>query len=217
MVKNRNYPRKRTVPQHPVKLSNSFDALAEVENNCHPTPITEDSSMILGDSIVRGTSKYFSRPKTGRIVHVYPGARIDHVKKQVKKNTLPDKKSCVVVNVGSNDVYHKDAASEVIVEDYKDLISTLKDRADNIALVAVIPRMKVGKFALSRALHINDRLTTLCKETTINFIDPWDDFIKDRSLYQRFVTHLNSRGSKLLTSAINKGIVLQLNGKTNFC
>ena len=214
------------VPQSAIKLTNRYSVLKEVEDEGEgeqPTPspnkdvLMEDSSMVLGDSLLRGVGKFLSRPKTKRTVHVYPGARINNIKETVKEIALPDKKSCLVVNVGSNDIFRKTAATEHYVADYVDLIDTLKDRADNIAIVGVLPRWKVGNFALSRAIHVNNRIKKYCQQkANISFIDPWDEFINARDLYQRDGTHPSTKGTKLLASMIETNIFTQLKSK-NFC
>ena len=211
------------IPQRSIKLANRFSILREEGEGEQSTPssdeesLMDDSSMVLGDSLLRGVGKFLSRPKTKRTVQVYPGARINNIKKTVQETALPDKKSCLVVNVGSNDIFRKTAATEHYVADYVDLIDTLKDRSDNIAIVGVLPRWRVGNFALSRAIHVNSRIKKYCQQkANISFIDPWDEFINDRGLYQRDGTHLSTRGTKLLASLIETNIFTQLKSK-NFC
>ena len=223
--RRRRASKKPSPPQDSLKISNRFAVLEEVgeenEKNSPPTDkvdsCADDSSLILGDSLVRGLAKFVAKPKTKRIVQVYPGARINHIKKVIQESVLPDKKSSLVVNIGSNDIYRKEATSEHYVADYIDLIDTLKDRADNVIVVGVLPRRKVGTFVLSRALHVNNRVKEYCEQKAkISFIDPWDEFIHDRRLYQSDGIHPSTKGTKLLASLIDGRINVQLKSK-NFC
>ena len=162
---------------------------------------------VLGDSLVRDLGKVMPRSKkTKSCVFTYPGAKIRNVKNRVNDFVEPEKNSFMVVNVGSNDVFQKHVASQDIVERYKELIGTLKDRRTNIVIIGILPRLHENNFNLSRAIGINDKLSHLCREAKISFIHPWLDFISNKQYYKKDSTHLRYNGTQHLASLIIKQI-----------
>lgn len=209
-----------------IATQNRFSVLEvidiEDEINSEQQEENETNSLIIGDSLLRGLGKHLANNKNSNnnnkgtrpsnTVMVYPGANLKLINKKINENQIPQGKSTLVVNVGSNDIFHKHAASEEVIQEYEQLIDTIKDRADNAIIVGSLPRMKVGAFSLSRAIGINERIRNLCKNAKIGFVDPWSTFIANGKLYQKDGIHLNSGGCKLLASLIKLGITTQMKG-----
>ncbi len=55
----------------------------------------------------------------------------------------------------------------------------------------LLPRHDVNSFILSRILWINERVRDLCSSEVVMFVDVWDHFIHDRSLFANDGLHLN--------------------------
>ena len=63
----------------------------------------KETDVIVGDSLVRNLGsamKETQHPKT--IAYVHPGANINRTDETMKGMTQPSKKSCTMVNIGSN-------------------------------------------------------------------------------------------------------------------
>ena len=101
--------------------------------------------------------------------------------------------------------------SQDVLEKYRHLLGTLKDRFDNTVLVGVLPRLNTSQYALSRAIGINSKLQQMCKEANVGFIDAWTDYINNRKFYARDRIHLSDLGSEYLAYKISKHISIQMN------
>ena len=232
-------PRTRTRKNHPaprpaahtttstteiynVPTSNSFNLLIDLENDDNESAKPDDMERddmeieVISDSLGRNLSKHIGNRKrnTKRTVYVYPGAKLDHIEQRIKSHKTTSKKAHLVVLAGGNDVYEKSAASEEIIQKYSVLLDSIKDRANNATMIAVLPRMKANTYTLSRAIRINSALEKMCARANIRFIDPWENFIYNPKLYKKDGTHINSQGLDILASYIIKQT--KINHK-NFC
>lgn len=196
-----------------ISTNNRFEALEDEMESFRE--INTDKHTIIGDSIIRNMGKAMNKTKHPKgTTYVHPGATINRIEERVRDMRQESKKSCTVVCVGSNDIYKKKVASQDVVEKYRELISSLKDRFNNTVIIGTLPRHNVGQFALSRAIGINNKLEELCKEANIGYIDTWVDFIHNRNWFCRDGTHLNQSGTNHLATLVSKHITAQL--KANF-
>ena len=207
-----------TTPHHhtlQTPTSNRYDALEDEMDGCSEI-VDNDPDTIIGDSLVRNIGKFMANSrKTKSTTYVYPGAQIDDIREKVGNFVEPGKNSVMVVNIGSNDVFHRRAASQNIIEKYRELIGTMKDRCSNLAMIGVIPRLYESNFNLSRAIGINDKLSQLCKEAKIGFIDPWLDYVGNKSLYRKDGIHFSYKGTQHLASLISRQISHQKKERQN--
>ena len=206
LLPSTNITSHRIVPSVTTKnrfsILDEIDLVEEIHEKTSGHDMTTVNSLTIGDSLVRGLGKHLAKNKSKSSVLVYPGANIKFIENKINKNHIPQINSCLVVSTGSNDIFHKKVASEIVIQQYMNLIDTIKDRADNAIIVGVLPRMKVGGFALSRAIGINERVKKLCKEAKIGYLDPWQDFIGNRKYYLKDGIHLSNDGTKLLAALI---------------
>ena len=91
-----------------------------------------------------------------------------------------------VIHVGTNDVQR--IRSEELLDKY------------------LVPRRHAGNRFYSIATSINRRLANLCREESIGYINTWDHFYYDSSLYASDGLHLNQVGAarfgRLLDGAV---------------
>lgn len=218
MDKNGHKNKKSLPPTKPITVTNNrFHHLQdEMDETDDYSYSDEDPHIIIGDSLARNMSGLMNQTRHSKTTaYVYPGANITEIEGKVRDMRQTGKKTCLVVSVGSNDIYHKSVASQVVIEKYRELIGTMKDRFSNIILIGALPRHFESNFSLSRAIGINNIVQQLCKEAKIGFIDAWVDFIGDKRMYYRDGIHLNHKGSKHLVSLISRQMTKQLH-KVNF-
>ena len=117
-----------------IKTQNSFSPLADLVDE-------PEDSIIVGDSMIRHQLEEFcgKAPKR-RKRYYYPGAKIDDIKKALEDITEKEKHdSLYIVHVGTNDV--KNTNSEELLEKYKRLISTLKEKRSKFIVSGIPPRI----------------------------------------------------------------------------
>ena len=122
---------------------------------------------------------------------------------KIKKNTS------LFASVGSNDVFPiggKSVESETVYANYKELLRTMKEKSNHCFLLGILPRRSSTNLQKSRAISLNTRLEELCKMNDVQFIDTWNLFYGNSSLYKYDGTHLNSYGTKVLADVIGNSI-----------
>lgn len=98
------------------------------------------------------------------IAYVSPSAQRSDTEASVKDMRKTDEESLLIVNIGSSDIFCEGAASQDVIEQYRELIATLKDRFSNIIIIMIsaLPHMYESPFALSRANGIDSIVQELC-------------------------------------------------------
>jgi lysophospholipase L1-like esterase len=114
--------------------------------------------------------------------------------------------SLYVIHAGTNDVQR--TRSEELMEKYRRLIKTYKDKSNKVIISGIIPRMRAERRFYDSATSINRRLANLCREEDVGFVDTWNKFYYDHSLFSDDNVHLNQVGSarlgRLLSDAVKE-------------
>ena len=110
--------------------------------------------------------------------------------------------------VGTNNV--RTGRSEDIVQKYKALINKLRESRRRSVICGLIPRYDVDTLTLSRMLGINSRLQDLCRKEGVMYVDVWDHFNKDRTLYGKDGLHLSCVGKARLGRVLDENIRVEM-------
>ena len=212
-VKNKKPTRNIKHPSnHTIKLNNKFEVLNNNE---------ELNTIIMGDSQLRniGTiinyrKKKGSKKKTTAIC--YPGANIKFINNKIQDLQTDCKETDLVIHVGGNNIRTSEdgkfTSTEEIIESYKHVIESAKLKGRKIVMTGIIPRRLENNEWLSRAIAINDRIKSMCNNRHINFIDLWEEFYDDESLFDKKGVHLSNKGcNKLADIIINSLNIIQEN------
>ena len=139
----------------PIETQNSFSPLADLVDE-------PEDSIIVGDSMIRHQLEEFcGRAPKRRKRYCYPGAKIDDITKALEDITAKEKHdSLYIVHVGTNDVNNTN--SEELLEKYKRLIGTLKEKRSKFIVSGILPRIGAENQFYNKAFSTNDRLKSLC-------------------------------------------------------
>ena len=146
----------------PIKTQNSFSPLADLVDE-------PEDSIIVGDSTIRHQLEEFcGRAPKRRKRYGYPGVKIDDIIKALEDITEKEKHdSLYIVHVGTN--YGKNTNSEELLEKYKRLISTLKEKRSKFIVSGILPRIGAEKQFYNKAFSTNDSLKSLCSKENVEF------------------------------------------------
>lgn len=163
---------------------------------------------LVGDSMVRGQlTEFCGRAPRTRKRFCIPGGGLDDVIATADEvaSQAPDN-TTYVIHVGTNDV--EKTRSEDLLNKYRQLIRNFKERSGKLILSGIIPRLAAGRRFLNAATSVNRRLATMCREEDIGFVDTWNDFYYDKTLFSEDGIHLNQVGAarfgRLLSEAVKE-------------
>ena len=199
IVRNNVRPKPREMV--PTICQNRFQILTD-------TPDEEEEEVrLVGDSIIGGQLVEFcARAPKKRKNFCFRGGRIDDVVDAVGKvSDQAPPNTTYVVHVGTNDVLR--CRSEELLAKYKTLIQSFKDKSQNVIISGIIPRMGVNQRFSNIATSTNRRLANLCREEGIEFVDTWNSFYYDRSLFSKDGVHLNQVGAARFGRLLNDVVV----------
>ena len=169
----------------------------------------EPSLVLVGDSLIRHQDEEFCKKGSKRKSFCYPGKKIEDVTERVDDLTASTSERTVFTYfVGTNNV--KTGRSEDIVKKYKALISKIQESRRRSVICGLIPRYDVDSLTLSRMIGINTRVEDLCKKNGVMFVDVWDHFNRDRTLYGKDGLHLSTVGKARLGRVLDENIRKQL-------
>jgi lysophospholipase L1-like esterase len=117
---------------------------------------------------------------------------LGHGGRHTRKGEVSVKPSHMILHVGGNDVMR--VGSEKIVADYERLLVRAGEVNDSLVVTGIVPRYSQDSEWSSRAIGINVRIESLCNRLGIQFIDLWDGFYGNRSLYAKDGTHFSCKG-----------------------
>ena len=104
----------------------------------------------------------------------------------------------------TNDV--KNTNSEELLEKYKRLIGTLKEKRSKFIVSGILPRIGAENQFYNKAFSTNDRLKSLCSKENVEFLNLWNHLYDQRILFNHDGLHLNPVGSarlgRLLSDAV---------------
>ena len=199
-VRNGARPSRR--PHLPTTTCNNrFQILSDTGDD-------EDTEEIrlVGDSMLRGQLiEFCGRSPRSRKRFCIPGAGVDDVtaaadavSSQAPENTT------YVIHVGTNDVQR--IRSEELLDKYRTMMKTYKEKSNNVIVSGIIPRMQAGSRFYAFAASLNRRLDNLCREENVGFVSTWDNFYYDSTLFSGDGLHLSHIGAarfgRLLDDAV---------------
>ena len=190
VVRNNVRPRKRIIPI--TKCQNRFQILSDTADD------DEEEVRVVGDSIVRGLlTEFCARAPTTRRRFCIPGGGVQDVIDSVNEVTdQAPANTTYVIHVGTNDVQR--IRSEELLDKYRQMIRAYKVNSSKVILSGIIPRRHAGNRFYSIASSINRRLANLCSQESIGYVNTWDHFYYDSSLYSSDGLHLNQVGAARL-------------------
>lgn len=110
--------------------------------------------------------------------------------------------------VGTNNVAK--GRSEEIVDKCRKFVGKLKESRTRSVVCGLIPRHDVNSLILIRMLGINESVRDLYSSKGVMFVDVWDHFIHDRSLFANDGLHLNCVGKARLGRVLDEEISKEL-------
>lgn len=78
---------------------------------------------------------------------------------------------------------------EEILDEYRARIRERKDSLRNVVVERLLPRYDEGSIILSRMAGIFSKVESVCWTEKVDYIDLWDSFSGDRSLYGKYGLH----------------------------
>lgn len=193
-----------------IPVGNTFEALGdECEGGEEPVEVGRVDSggakdrgiLVVGDSQVR----YLGKALTTKVrrLECLPGAGIGRVMDRVE-DILPGNgaKTVVCLSVGGNDVGR--VRSEKLLIQFKEAIEKIRTKGGVSVICSILPRRGASREWMSRAIGINGRLDSYCKELEIPFIDNWHRFYGRDDAYARDGVHLSRKGVSVLGRTIDR-------------
>lgn len=110
--------------------------------------------------------------------------------------------------VGTNNVVK--GRSEEVVDKYRKFVGKLRDSRRRSVVCGLLPRHDVNSLILSRMLGINERVRDLCSREGVMFVDVWNHFIHDRTLFANDGLHLNCIGKARLGRVLDQEVLVEL-------
>jgi hypothetical protein len=156
---------------------------------------------VIGDSNVRNTGKLFQSQITDSTVIVRPGAKVEHIAKDLH-NLIDPTCDEVVIHIGSSNVVSGEHIASVIIK-YGQLISKMSsDFPDKQINICSIPPSKHSGWndTVSRMnIFLKHKCTGL---VNVHFIDTniSQDCIKND------LVHISDKGKKQMSSAVLKAV-----------
>ena len=198
LVRNNVRPKAREVI--PIICQNRFQILTD------RTDEEEEEVRLVGDSMVRGQlTEFCARAPGKRKRFCIPGGGVDDVIASLDEvSNLAPSNTMYVVHVGTNDVQH--TRSEELIAKYQRLIQNLKTKSRDVVVSGIIPRMKANQRFFNMATSMNRRLANLCSEENVGFVDTWDSFFYDHSLFEKDGVHLNEVGAARFGRLLNDAV-----------
>ena len=197
VVRNNVSPKRRILPI--TKCQNRFQILSDTDDE-------EEEVRLIGDSLTRSQlSEFAARAPATRRRFCIPGGGVQDVIDSV--NVVTDQAPATttyVIHIGTNDVQR--FRSEELLDKYREMIKAYKEKSSKVILSGIIPRRQAGQRFYSFATSINRRLANLCSEENIGFVNTWDHFYYDASLFSIDGLHLSQVGAarfgRLLDDAV---------------
>ena len=206
---------KRATAQ-PVECRNSFAALAEaeeeeveevkeVERTDEPS-LSKSKILVVGDSQVRYLDRTFCAKDRSRRTRVcFPGAGVGDVSDRLVRCMAGEgTRPIVCLSVGTNDVGK--VRSEELFRRFREALGKIRDRGAVPVVCGILPRRGASVEWLSRAIAMNRRVADHCGSNGWAFLDTWDLFYGENSLYARDGVHLSRRGVRVLAQALERKV-----------
>lgn len=176
---------------------NPFAALEQDEQ--------EGETFFLGSSLIKQMEvEFVLRNDKKRKVKIVPEAKIQDIINEIEN--LNASETLLATTIGENDVYVPESSVTDLVDKYKSLILSMKEKSKNVLCIGVLPRTGSSLRLLSKAIFFNTKLEKLCNEENVHFINFWDRFSNERNLYSPDGVHLSDIGNSRLGCILDKEI-----------
>ena len=168
--------------------------------------ITIDDIEIIGDSLIRDQGPIMHKKCTGNSIRStsYPSGKIDTISHYISNTAYNPKFS--VICVGSNDI--KDTSFDDLKSKYNNLFTSLKIKRRNTLVLGILPRQNETSEWKIKTRELNTWIRTRCSSESLSFLDLWDIFSPETSLFARDQIHLNHKGKNLLSDIILQHLTL---------
>ena len=169
------------------------------------TQVNEDTKLI-GDSLIRDQLDELCSRSKNYHHHCFPRAKLNHIINSYENTTANStENTLIIIHAGTNDI--KETKSEALLAKYREMIRKYKMKSSNIIISGILPRINASSSFYDKASSTNRRLTNLCREKGVDFINLWDQFYNKSSLFRHDGLHLNpvdsARFGRLLHTAVS--------------
>lgn len=158
-----------------------------------PTEKKKNGTVIIGDSRI----KYLDSALSGRDVWTasFPGATIQDITDRVEEVARGCER--IITHVGVNNI-NPHHTSEETQKEYNVLVDSLAKHPAEAIVTGILPKRGAGGQWLSRAISANERVSVLCRERGVKFVDFWEMFWGRDDLYAIDGVHLSRKGVSVL-------------------
>ena len=104
------------------------------------------------------------------------------------------------------------------VEKYRKLLKKTKQaRLGQIILSGILPVCgnRIQGYRNSKRMAVNGMVERLCKEEEVGYVDMWDSFVGNETLYFRDGLHLSGKGAAVLAEGLSGAVASGL-GKVRY-
>ncbi|CAJ1069735.1 hypothetical protein D4764_12G0010930 [Xyrichtys novacula] len=166
----------------------------------HPPPLFPSTTLIIGDSIIRGI-RYFNA-----ITRSFPGATVADITAKLPGllQSLPASIHRIIVHVGTNDSAHQQ--SEQTKKDFRTLLDSLQCSGKTVFISGPLPTLTRSIDRFSRLLSLNSWLRALCSPLSTHFIDNFNLFWNRPPFFSNDGLHPNKLGHQTLAANIQHHI-----------
>lgn len=193
------------VRPHSTSSSHNADPHSTLTGNVNqqlssPRPLFSPTTLIVGDSIIRNV-RFFNAA-----THCFPGSTVPVLLEKLPAllHSLPSSIKRVLVHIGSNDSARRQ--SELIKNDFMDLLNFLTSSGKSVFISGPIPTVARGADSFSRILSLNTWLQSTCSTHNINFIDNFNLFWNRSLLFKADGLHPNRNGSRMLAANLQHAV-----------
>ena len=158
--------------------------------------------LLVGDSLTRFQSENLTYATGKNVLGVcLPGAGIEYVSNTLKNNQELHKG--VIVQVGTNDIGKLNETD--IKYKYIKLLNNMKNRRGGSILIGILPRGCPEEKSWNQdAKYINKWLEQECGNRGINFVDMWENYWGDWSMYTKDAVHQSRKGKMVIVNKIQE-------------
>ena len=172
----------------------------------HESTVVLDDIEVVGDSLIRDQGPIIYKKCTGKNIRStpYPSGGINTVSQYILSSDYSPKFS--VICVGSNDIHDTDFDN--LKNKFSNLLISLKSKRCYSLVLGVLPRLNETSEWKVKARRLNSWIRDQCSSNSLAFLDLWDIFSPDPSLFIRDQIHLNYKGKNLLADIILQHLTL---------
>uniref|UniRef100_A0A4W3JQX2 SGNH hydrolase-type esterase domain-containing protein n=1 Tax=Callorhinchus milii TaxID=7868 RepID=A0A4W3JQX2_CALMI len=176
------------------------------------TPVQEVKNVILiGDETVGRTDTVFcSRSRKIRKLCCLPGARVKDVTAGLEINLRHEGEDPIVmVHIGTNDIGR--TSRDELRSAFRELGIKLRNRTSKVMISGLLPEPGANWYRQKKIIDLNAWLKEWCGEQEFQFMGHWHEYWGRWELFQRNGLHLNSAGTNVLATRINREVERALN------